>query len=91
MVKKLFRNELIARRVSRTVQTQREFNVDNKGTIEVKKPSLLRYEDTSSSSDRNSPKGNFYSSSRICMLCFRTTVVIYKHLIYPYLTNLNEL
>ena len=63
----LFRNELIARRVSRTVLTQREFNNDNKGTIEVKKASLLIHEDTSSSSDRNSPNGNFYSSSRICM------------------------
>merc|ERR1711990_803493 len=46
-----FRNELIARRVSRTVLAQREFNNDNKGTIEVKKASMLSHEDTSSSSD----------------------------------------
>ena len=65
--KDFFRNELIARRVSRTVLTQREFNNDNKGTIEVKKASMLSHEDTSSSSDRNSPNGNFYSSPRICM------------------------
>lgn len=46
-----FRNDLVARRVSRTVLTQREFNVDNKGTIEVKKTSSLSHEDTSSSID----------------------------------------
>ena len=74
----LFRNELIARRVSRTVLTQREFNVDNKGTIEVKKASMLSHEDTSSSSDRNSPNGNFYSSPRNCMFFAYNRGDLYK-------------
>ena len=75
-----FRNDLIARRVSRTVLTQREFNVDNKGTIEVKKASMLSHEDTSSSSDRNSPNVIFIAHhGYACFANFDTTVVIYKH------------